>query len=115
MINDPHDITPDLGEMLCCDKAVVSYLSPDRLLTNCLHCFQSTLTPLPCPTCSSVVFCSSSCRSFALYSYHKYECCLALPDLFQKEEKYEIGIKHGDSSLNISSKGLRGAGKRIIF
>lgn len=33
-----------------------------------------TITPLPCPNCVDVIFCSKACRNASIYSYHKYEC-----------------------------------------
>lgn len=38
--------------------------------------FHRSITPLPCPHCVDVVFCSKKCRNAALYSYHKFECGL---------------------------------------
>ena len=63
------------------DHGVLSVLSGARSSTNCQDCLASTITPLHCPTCSAVVFCSEQCRTRALASYHKYECSLALTDL----------------------------------
>ena len=33
--------------------------------------------PIPCPTCSTMAFCSLKCRAAALGSYHAYECRMA--------------------------------------
>lgn len=35
-----------------------------------------TVTPIPCPQCVDVVFCSKTCRNAAIYGYHKFECGL---------------------------------------
>ena len=70
------------GEILAVDTAAVGVLSPARSSSNCLECLASSpLSPLHCPTCSAVVFCSAECRTAALASHHRYECCLALTDL----------------------------------
>ena len=73
--------TISAGEILAVDTGAVGILSPDRSSSNCVECLASTLTPLHCPTCSTVVFCSSQCRATALASHHSYECSLALSDL----------------------------------
>lgn len=33
-----------------------------------------TITPIPCPNCIDIVFCSRTCRDEALAFYHRYEC-----------------------------------------
>lgn len=33
-----------------------------------------SITPLPCPNCIDVIFCSKKCRNAAIYTYHKFEC-----------------------------------------
>ena len=51
---------------------------PKMMLKFCLHCLRATEAPLPCLTCTSVVFCSSQCRTDACSSYHKYQCQIDL-------------------------------------
>lgn len=51
---------------------------PKMMLKFCLHCLRATEAPLPCLSCTSVVFCSSQCRTDACSSYHKYQCQLDL-------------------------------------
>lgn len=41
---------------------------------NFISIFLRTITPLPCPQCVDIVFCSEQCRDDALSTYHRYEC-----------------------------------------
>jgi len=70
-----------VGEVLTVEKAIVSHMLPEYMGKNCTHCFKSMKAPLPCPTCTKVMFCSYACRHAALTTYHQYECKLV--DLFQ--------------------------------
>ena len=63
------------------DTNIVSVLAHGVERSHCSHCMASTLRPLHCPSCSTAVFCSDSCRTAALDTHHKYECKLALADL----------------------------------
>lgn len=50
-------------------------LSIEHSNINDAHDFEPrTITPLPCPNCIDIVFCSKKCRDEALASYHRYEC-----------------------------------------
>ena len=69
------------GEILAVDTGVLSVLTHARSSTNCGQCMISTISPLHCPTCSAIVFCSDQCRDEALASYHQAECSLSLADL----------------------------------
>jgi len=73
-----RDIT--VGEVVTVEKAIVSHMLPEYMGKNCTHCFKSMKAPLPCSTCTKVMFCSLKCREEALNTYHKYECKLI--DLF---------------------------------
>ena len=61
--------------------------NPDLVLEFCRHCFQSidsNSQSIPCTGCSSVMFCSTTCRTASLESVHKYECELDLYHLRSK-------------------------------
>ncbi|XP_064095006.1 SET and MYND domain-containing protein 4-like [Macrobrachium nipponense] len=74
-----RDIDP--GEVLVVEKPYGHVLHLDSSLrTHCCVCFNRCLSPLPCPSCSRVIFCSSSCRNIGLSSNHNKECCV-LPTL----------------------------------
>ena len=81
------------------EEAPTHYLlnpdNPDLVLEFCRHCFQSIASnsqSIPCTGCSSVMFCSTSCRSASLESVHKYECELDL---------YHLRLKSTPSSFRI--------------
>ena len=52
----------------------MSIVDKEQRLTNCWHCLTCVQSPVPCPHCSGVVFCSSACRDSALNTYHPCEC-----------------------------------------
>ncbi len=66
------------GTLLAREDPVTWLLNPDvvsDLWRTCSHCLCACAhVSLPCPGCSSVVYCSSPCRDAALSTYHKYEC-----------------------------------------
>ncbi|XP_068236458.1 SET and MYND domain-containing protein 4-like [Palaemon carinicauda] len=74
-----RDIDP--GEVLVVEKPYGQVLLLDSSLrTHCSVCLNRCLSPLPCPSCSKVIFCSSSCRNIGLSSNHSKECSV-LPTL----------------------------------
>ena len=78
-ISAVRDIQP--GELLALEQALVSMpLYQNSYLSGiiCTHCYRDTLHPLPCPGCSSVIFCSLKCKNEAVQSYHKFECKVRL-------------------------------------
>jgi len=79
-----RDIHP--GEVLFIESPIVSTIMDEHVESICLVCLSYTTSPLPCPTCSDVNFCSLACRTQALQSFHKYEC--RLTHVFQ-----QTGIK----------------------
>lgn len=67
------DIKP--GDVIAVEKAYSKVVHFGNFLqTYCTDCLARCLTPLPCPGCSLVIFCSSACRTRALGSYHATEC-----------------------------------------
>ena len=79
-----RDVMP--GEVIFMESPIVSCLIDEHVESICLVCLRYTSSPLPCPTCSDVSFCSIDCRTQALQTFHKYEC--RLTHVFQ-----ETGIK----------------------
>ena len=63
-----------VGEFICVESPLVSRILPEYAGSNCANCFKSMKAPMPCPTCTQVMFCSYDCRRIALDTYHKYEC-----------------------------------------
>ncbi|CAL4084916.1 unnamed protein product, partial [Meganyctiphanes norvegica] len=72
-----RDIRP--GELIAADKAysTCNILDDEDVVhTICCVCLARTPTPLPCPQCTMVVFCSESCKSSGLSDFHETECSL---------------------------------------
>nr|XP_027217180.1 SET and MYND domain-containing protein 4-like [Penaeus vannamei] len=68
------------GEVLLVEDSSVMCLDEAHVATNCSSCLAHCLAPVPCPTCSLVIFCSEPCRSKGLAGSHGKEC-QALPIL----------------------------------
>ena len=67
------------GTLLATGEPAVALLNPDNknLVTQfCLNCLRSLTTPFPCLTCTSVAFCSPTCRAKAIF--HQPQCQLDL-------------------------------------
>ncbi|XP_063612071.1 SET and MYND domain-containing protein 4-like [Penaeus indicus] len=73
-----RDISP--GETVCVERNYCSALYAQNLLTHCCVCLARSLTPLPCPLCAAVIFCSEACRAEGLAGCHWQECNI-LPTL----------------------------------
>ena len=68
------------GTVLAVDDPLASILNPDQqkdMTKYCLRCITFCQQTFPCPTCSSVVYCSTNCREQDL-PIHLYECELNL-------------------------------------
>lgn len=74
-----RDIQP--GEVLVQEDALAATTKLDATLRSyCSTCLRRCPSPLPCPTCSLVVFCSEECQNNGVKGYHRAECA-ALPAL----------------------------------
>ncbi|KAG0719677.1 SET and MYND domain-containing protein 4 [Chionoecetes opilio] len=74
-----RDILP--GEVLVQEDAIAATVKLDATLrSHCSTCLHRCRTPLPCPSCSLVVFCSEECQRSGVSGYHGAECG-ALPAL----------------------------------
>ncbi|CAH1395316.1 unnamed protein product [Nezara viridula] len=62
-----------IGDIVSCEEPVVSALFFEKHGTHCLHCYRRLKSPLPCPNCSGVAFCSVNCLNDGM-KYHKWEC-----------------------------------------
>lgn len=71
------------GEIVCVDEGYSSVVFQEMSKMYCTVCVERCLVPLPCPTCSMVVFCSESCRTLG----NHWQECRVLPTL------YELGNK----------------------
>jgi len=63
-----------VGDYLCTEQPYAAVLLAEAFGTHCQNCFILVQAPIPCQTCSGVVFCSSECRDDAYF--HKIECPL---------------------------------------
>jgi len=62
-----------LGELVCVEHPPVAFLHEETSGINCSNCFRLSLAPLPSPTCTQTVFCSTICQDQAMASYHVVE------------------------------------------
>ncbi|XP_054271330.1 SET and MYND domain-containing protein 4 [Macrosteles quadrilineatus] len=74
------DIKP--GDLLVKEKPHCAVLLDQYTSTHCFECFRRAKAPVPCPTCSNVLFCSKPCLQSALQTHHAAECSI-LPALWQ--------------------------------
>ena len=89
----------EAGHLVAVDTPSVTWLATSRAATNCLNCLASCPLPLPCPTCTSALFCSLACRAKALDGHHRFECRLGLADLANEEERRELNTSTTASGL----------------
>nr|XP_045606325.1 SET and MYND domain-containing protein 4-like [Procambarus clarkii]XP_045606332.1 SET and MYND domain-containing protein 4-like [Procambarus clarkii]XP_045606341.1 SET and MYND domain-containing protein 4-like [Procambarus clarkii] len=68
-----RDIQP--GEVLVVEEALAAVVKLDSTLrSHCSHCLRRCPVPLPCPSCSLVVFCSEDCLHAGVDGGHGAEC-----------------------------------------
>lgn len=79
----------DVGETLIIEKPYTSTVLSTLKNTYCHHCCSRVIAPVPCLSCSGVLFCWDQCRTEAWKSYHMYEC-----DVLHKVWKADIGLGH---------------------
>ena len=51
-----------VADVVCVERPCISTILPEYLSSNCAHCFKSMKAPMPCNTCSKVMYCSYKCR-----------------------------------------------------
>ena len=52
----------EIGELIAVENAHVAMLDKDEIKRLCWHCFLPLRAPVPCDTCSGVLFCNDSCK-----------------------------------------------------
>merc|ERR1719483_1635459 len=62
------------GDVLIVDTAYTTSLFSDHYSSHCLTCMSRIGSPVPCPGCDRVLFCSTECLSVGYYSSHRWEC-----------------------------------------
>lgn len=60
-----------VGEILVVEKPYSRSLLPDYFHTHCSHCFRRSLNLIPCPECTTTMFCCENCLNSA---NHSIEC-----------------------------------------
>lgn len=64
------------GSTVMCERPYVRLLVADRYF-RCHYCLAHVpLVLIPCPTCSSTLYCSNTCRNRAYDEYHALECAI---------------------------------------
>ncbi|GAB1861357.1 SET and MYND domain-containing protein 4 [Camponotus japonicus] len=76
-----REITP--GEIVIVERPHCAFLLAENRLTHCHLCFARIFVPVPCRTCSCIVYCSRRCRD-ADAQVHLRECKL-LPILWRSK------------------------------
>ncbi|KAH3876790.1 SET and MYND domain-containing protein 4-like [Dreissena polymorpha] len=66
----------DVGDVLIVEKPYCSTVLKGRSLHYCHHCSSRVVSPVPCLSCSGVVFCGDMCRKQAWEQYHVHECSI---------------------------------------
>ncbi|XP_064087995.1 uncharacterized protein LOC135202501 isoform X3 [Macrobrachium nipponense] len=74
-----QDIRP--GDILGVEEPYCSIVNRGELMNFCANCLQRCCTPIPCPDCSVVVFCSEDCRMKNWKHPHWPLCNVVLPSL----------------------------------
>ena len=94
-----HDLSP--GHVVLQESPVASVLKPQFALQYCDTCFTRVIQcPVPCPWCCHVVYCSATCRNVSLDSYHQYECCQNISNIWNLvnedvcQSQTELSVTH---------------------
>ena len=61
------------GDPIIVESPYATVINKESILTHCHHCLAKLSSPVPCKTCSVVLFCDEQCREKAS-DYHKIEC-----------------------------------------
>ncbi|XP_069947273.1 SET and MYND domain-containing protein 4-like isoform X2 [Cherax quadricarinatus] len=73
------DINP--GEIVSIDDGYCNTVFMEASKVYCTVCLRRSMTPIPCPNCNMVIFCSEECRTEGMSGIHWQECPI-LPTLF---------------------------------
>lgn len=64
----------DIGTVIIEENPHCAVVEAAHALKNCQYCFTSVNQPIACPTCASVIFCSTVCERLANKTFHRIEC-----------------------------------------
>ncbi|XP_069935940.1 SET and MYND domain-containing protein 4-like [Cherax quadricarinatus] len=96
------DINP--GEIVSVDDGYCNTVFMETSVVHCTVCLRRSMTPIPCPNCNMVIFCSVECRTDGMSGIHWQECPI-LPTLFALDMKkcpalaYRIMMKTSHAKL----------------
>ena len=62
------------GEVLMVERPYAVVLFREFYPTHCYACLRRVMAPVPCESCSAVLYCSPACRQAAWAGYHRVEC-----------------------------------------
>lgn len=75
-----------VGDVICIEKPFVKCIQPEQRYMRCTHCLKEAPHLLiPCPSCTSAMFCSVECKYEAGEQYHGIECAF-IDELMGMEE-----------------------------
>lgn len=68
-----------VGDVVIMERPFVACLRTTMRYNRCAHCMAGDKRHLlmPCPTCTSALYCSEECRTVAWSEYHRLECKLS--------------------------------------
>ena len=85
-----------IGSMIAVEEPITYILNPDDpslILEFCHHCLRPCpFTFVPCKNCTSVLFCSITCREEAHRRTHRYECEIDLYGMRSKSNASSFRI-----------------------
>lgn len=65
------------GAVLAEESPFISSLLANLCHTRCSNCLCKSFNLIPCPNCSSAMYCSKECMNVGLNKYHDLECSLS--------------------------------------
>ncbi|KAL4224479.1 hypothetical protein ACF0H5_015180 [Mactra antiquata] len=77
----------EVGEVIIVEKPYASTVLSNFKSRFCNNCCKRVVAPVPCLSCSGVVYCDETCRNDAWENFHQYEC-----DIYESILKPEITL-----------------------
>lgn len=78
------------GQLVSIEEPFCSVLLPAYRYIRCANCnIENNFNLIPCPNCTSAMFCSEKCLEEAYKSFHKYECPV-IDVLFELSTKIQL-------------------------
>lgn len=84
----------EVGDVICVEVAYVKCIQPEQVYKRCTHCLEEAPHLLmPCPKCTSAMFCSEECQEDAWDTYHKHECAISEELLVLDEDVSRLAMR----------------------